>query len=195
MGQKDISLVRYFEDEDRYADLINGFIFGGERVVSGADIQELDSRITGFLSKIKDGFKIQKYRDSVRKVVLGLGFAIIGLENQDRVHHAMPIRIMLEDAAGYDKQMRRIQKHHRNRKDLQGDEFLGGFSIRDKVYPVITICIYYGDKPYDGAKELYQIMEYETLPDKLKVFLNNYKIHVLEIRSFHDIDRFLNRFT
>lgn len=109
MGQKDISLVRYFEDEDRYADLINGFIFGGERVVSGADIQELDSRITGFLSKIKDGFKIQKYRDSVRKVVLGLGFAIIGLENQDRVHHAMPIRIMLEDAAGYDKQMRRIQ--------------------------------------------------------------------------------------
>ncbi len=33
-------------------------------------------------------------------------------------------------------------------------------------------------------------MEYETLPDKLKVFLNNYKIHVLEIRSFHDIDRF-----
>ena len=81
MGQKDISLVRYFEDEDRYADLINGFIFGGERVVSGADIQELDSRITGFLSKIKDGFKIQKYRDSVRKVVLGLGFAIIGLEN------------------------------------------------------------------------------------------------------------------
>ena len=78
----------------------------------------------------------------------------------------MPIRIMLEDAAGYDKQMRRIQKHHRNRKDLHGDEFLGGFSIRDKVYPVITICIYYGDKPYDGAKELYQIMEYETLPDK-----------------------------
>ncbi|MFR2483222.1 MAG: transposase, partial [Hungatella sp.] len=41
-----------------------------------------------------------------------------------------------------------------------------------------------------GAKELDQILEYETLPDKLKVFLNNYKIHVLEIRSFHDIDRF-----
>ena len=61
--------VRYFEDEDRYADLINGFIFDGERVVSGDDIQELDSRITGFLSKIKDGFKIQKYRESVRKEV------------------------------------------------------------------------------------------------------------------------------
>lgn len=59
MGQKDISLVRYFEDEDRYADLINGFIFGGERVVSGADIQELDSRITGFLSKSKTDLRFR----------------------------------------------------------------------------------------------------------------------------------------
>lgn len=173
MGQKDISLARYFEDESRYADLINGFIFGGKQVVSGNDIQDLDSRVTGLMSKIKKGFKVQKYRDSVRKVVLGLGFAIIGLENQDRIHYAMPIRIMLEDAAGYDKQMRQIQKHHRNKKDLQKEEFLSGFTIHDKVYPVITICIYYGDKPYNGATELYQIMEYETLPDKLKPFLNN----------------------
>ena len=190
MGQKDISLARYFEDESRYADLINGFIFGGKQVVSGNDIQDLDSRVTGLMSKIKKGFKVQKYRDSVRKVVLGLGFAIIGLENQDRIHYAMPIRIMLEDAAGYDKQMRQIQKHHRNKKDLQKEEFLSGFTIHDKVYPVITICIYYGDKPYNGATELYQIRVYETLPDKLKPFLNNYKIHVLEIKHFHDIDCF-----
>lgn len=121
MGQKDISLVRYFEDEERYA---------------------------------------------------------------------MPIRIMLEDAASYDRQMRQIQKRHRNRRDLYGDEFLSGFSVHDKVYPVITICIYYGQKPYSGARELYQIMEYEALPDHLKQFLNNYKIHVLEVRSFPDIDRF-----
>ena len=72
MGQKDISLARYFEDDSRYADLINGFIFGGKQVVSGNDIQDLDSRITGLMSKIKKGFKVQKYRDSVRKVVLAL---------------------------------------------------------------------------------------------------------------------------
>lgn len=119
-----------------------------------------------------------------------MGFAVIGLENQDRVHHAMPIRIMLEDAASYDRQMRQIQKRHRNRRDLYGDEFLSGFSVHDKVYPVITICLYYGQKPYSGARELYQIMEYETLPDHLKQFLNNYKIHVLEVRSFPAIDRF-----
>ena len=172
MGQKDISLARYFEDDSRYADLINGFIFGGKQVVSGNDIQDLDSRVTGLMSKIKKGFKVQKYRDSVRKVVLGLGFAIIGLENQDRIHYAMPIRIMLEDAAGYDKQMRQIQKHHRNKKDLQKEEFLSGFTIHDKVYPVITICIYYGDKPYNGTLPNHGIRNFagqaEAVPKQLQ---------------------------
>lgn len=51
MGQKDISLARYFEDESRYADLINGFIFGGKQVVSGNDIQDLDSRVTGLCQR------------------------------------------------------------------------------------------------------------------------------------------------
>lgn len=40
MGKKDIALARYFEDEDRYADLINGYVFSGEQVVSGSDILE-----------------------------------------------------------------------------------------------------------------------------------------------------------
>lgn len=190
MGQKDISLVRYFEDNDRYADLINGFIFDGDQIVSGDDIHELDSRETGLLTKFRKRIRFQKYRDAVRKVVFGLGFVVIGLENQDFIDFSMPVRIMLEDAAGYDKQLRQIRKRHRNRHDLHEDEFLSGFSADDKVHPVITICIYYGQKPYDGARELYQIMEYENLPNNLKRYLNNYKIHVLEIGKFLDIDRF-----
>ena len=53
MGQKDISLVRYFEDSGRYADLINGFLFGGEQIVSRQDVQEMDSRVTGVWGEVK----------------------------------------------------------------------------------------------------------------------------------------------
>lgn len=183
MGQKDISLVRYFEDQERYADLINGFIFDGDQVVTGQDILDMDSRATGVWGRIKGRFTVQKYRDCVRKVIFGMDFAIVGIENQDRVHYGMPIRIMLEDAAGYDRQMRQIRRRHRSRSDLHGDEFLSGFARHDKVYPVVTICIYYGKTPYDGPKELYQMMEYEHLPRQLMGLLNNYRIHVLEIRS------------
>lgn len=119
MGQKDISLVRYFEDRGRYADLINGFVFQGKQVVSEDDVQEMDSRVTGVFGKWNLRFLVQKYRDCVRRVIFGMGFVIIGIENQDRVHHGMPARIMMEDAADYDKQMRQIRRYHRRKRDLR----------------------------------------------------------------------------
>lgn len=84
MGQKDISLVRYFEDQDRFADLINGFIFKGKQIVSGKDILEMDSRVTGTFGQLKKRIMVQKYRDCVRKIVLGTNFVIIGIETDLR---------------------------------------------------------------------------------------------------------------
>lgn len=127
MGQKDISLVRYFDDRARYADLINGFIFCGEQVVSEEDVQEMDSNVTGVFGRLRNRFMVQKYRDCVRKIVFDTGFAIVGIENQDQVHYAMPVRIMLEDAAGYDRQLRHIRKRHRQVRDLRSFEDIDCF--------------------------------------------------------------------
>ena len=127
MGQKDISLVRYFDDRARYADLINGFIFCGEQVVSEEDVQEMDSNVTGVFGRLRNRFMVQKYRDCVRKIVFDTGFAIVGIENQDQVHYAMPVRIMLEDAAGYDRQLRHIRKRHRQVLELRSFEDIDCF--------------------------------------------------------------------
>lgn len=127
MGQKDISLVCYFDDRARYADLINGFIFCGEQVVSEEDVQEMDSNVTGVFGRLRNRFMVQKYRDCVRKIVFDTGFAIVGIENQDQVHYAMPVRIMLEDAAGYDRQLRHIRKRHRQVLELRSFEDIDCF--------------------------------------------------------------------
>ena len=90
MGKKDIALARYFEDEDRYADLINGYVFSGEQVVSGSDILEKNILVTGVLGTVRKWFAVQKYRDAVKRVVMGMNFAVIALEHQDLVHYGMP---------------------------------------------------------------------------------------------------------
>lgn len=190
MGKKDIALIRYFEDESRYADLINGFIFGGRQVVRSRDVQEADAAVHGVVHRLREYFTVQKYRDLARKIVLGMDIVLVGLENQDQVHYAMPVRVMLEDAAGYDHQLRRIRREHRRRGGLTGAEFLGGFGRRDRLHPVITIVLYYGKEPWDGARDLYELMDYGRLPAELKPFLNNYRIHVLEVRSFGELSRF-----
>ena len=70
---------------------------------------------------------VQKYRDCVRKIVFDTGFAIVGIENQDQVHYAMPVRIMLEDAAGYDRQLRHIRKRRRKVLELRSFEDIDCF--------------------------------------------------------------------
>lgn len=184
MGKRDIALARYFEDEERYADLINGFIFDGEPVVAAEDILEKNAAIVGVVSRLKRRLAVQKYRDMIRKVVMGADFILVGLENQDAVHYAMPVRAMMMDAAGYDEQMRRVRRVHRKKMDLKGAEYLGGFAKSDRLRPVITIILYYGKEPWDGARDIYGLMDYGKLPEKLRYLVNNYRIHVLEVRRF-----------
>lgn len=164
MGKRDIALARYFEDEDRYADLINGFVFRGEPVISGENILDKNTRITGFV--------------------------VIALEHQDQIHYSMPVRVMLEDAAGYDEQMRRIQKKNQRVKGLDKGEFLGSFRKEDRLNAVFTIVLYYGEKTWDGAKDLYSLINFDEVPEMLKDLFNNYRLHVLEVRRFKDIDQF-----
>lgn len=190
MGKRDIALAIYFEDEERYADLINGFIFDGEPVVKAADILEKDAVVSGIVSRFKRRLSVRKYRDIIRKVVLNTDFVLVGLENQDAVHYAMPVRVMMADAAGYDEQLRKVQKGHRLRRDLKGAEYLGGFAKSDQLRPVVTIVLYYGREPWDGARDLLSLIGYDHLPEKLKPLINNYRIQVMEIRNYPHISRF-----
>ena len=97
---------------------------------------------------------------------------------------------MLEDAAGYDEQMRRIQKKNQRVKGLDKGEFLGSFRKEDRLNAVFTIVLYYGEKTWDGAKDLYSLINFDDVPEMLKDLFNNYRLHVLEVRRFKDIDQF-----
>lgn len=192
MGKKDIVLARYFEDEDRYADLINGFVFDGESVVTGEDVVEKSILVSGVIGKIRKRFAFQKYRDAVKRVIFGMNFAVIALEHQDMLHHAMPVRVMLEDAAGYDEQMRRIQKRNRkiNGRGLTKEEFIGGFKKEDRLNAVFTIVLYYGEEPWEGARNLGSLINFDGIPEPLKEMFNDYKLPILEVRRFQGTDRF-----
>lgn len=190
MGKKDVALIRYFEDEERFADILNVFIFRGRQIIQACDIMTQDSKVNGIVKRFQKRFLVQKYRDLIRRVAMGMQFVLIGLEHQDLIHYAMPVRIMLEDAALYDEQLRKIQRLHRRRKDLKGAEFLGQFSKSDRLSPVLTIVLYYGEEPWGSAMDLYGLIDCETIPKELKGMLSNYQINVLEVRRFLDTNAF-----
>lgn len=189
-----MSLVQYFDDEERYADLINCYVFHGEQVVSAKDVMEVDSRKTRKKKRTKgDGRKefVQRYQDVVRKVVFGVNIVIIGVENQSLVHYAMPVRVLSEDSMEYDKQLRKIQKQYRKWNDLNDPaEYLGEFAKTDRIPAVFSLVVYYGETPWDGARDIYELLDLTGIPDPLKSLINHYLIHVLEVRRFEDTQLF-----
>jgi len=58
----------------------------------------------------------------------------------------------------------------------------------DKFMPVITIVVYYGEKPWDGALSLHDMLD---IPEGMKKFINDYKMILVEARqnslTFHNV--------
>lgn len=46
MGQKEESMIAYYNNPENFADLMNGWIYRGEKQLTAAQIQEMDTRYT-----------------------------------------------------------------------------------------------------------------------------------------------------
>lgn len=185
MGQKDLVTNRCLTDNERYSDLINGIVFGGEQRLCSDALQEMDSRsvigqwIYKYIYKGR-----QLYRDIIKKAAFGINFAVIGIENQSQVHYLMPLRVMAYDLAEYEKQASKMRKKIRRNKNITSAEFLSGFGKNNRLYPCITIVLFYG-KEWDGSKELHELINFTDIPEELRKYVNNYKVHIVNVSELN----------
>ncbi len=123
----------------------------------------------------RDVIKIQK-----KSTTLGADFVMYGLENQERIHYAMPMRVMGLDYAAYKKQYDSQAKKNRKRTEIDGDEYLSKMRKTDKLSPVITVVVYYGEKPWDAAVSLHGMLD---IPQRLAGLVSDYKMNLVEARK------------
>jgi len=209
MGRKDIAWRTYFSDEQRFADLINGVIGGGEQLICAGDLTDLDSQV-GYRSpedtqtasdnlrkkfRKKQWKKIRpRYRDLVRKVALGTSFVVIGIENQEKSHYLMPVRCMGYDVREYERQAAqeasRLKHAHENKEiQLTEEEYLSMFRREGRLMPCITLVLYFGDH-WDGAVCLRQLLEESQIPEAFRPFINDYRVHILYVKGLKNTDVF-----
>lgn len=190
---KDLHKKGYLYASERFADLINGVVCGGKKILLPSDLTEMDSQ-TGYLRtatgrKRRGPRKRPRYRDVIRKVAFGINFMVIGVENQEEVHYLMPLRCMSYDAAEYEKQAAVIGSQVKQRKDISSAEFLSGFTRDSRLHPCVTLVLYYGEH-WDGATNLYSILDFTDIPGELREKVNDYRIYVCEVRKFDKTDVF-----
>ena len=179
MGRKDEYQFTYLDDDFRFADQINGALFGGEQVVKA---QELEPAETQVIYTGTDGHR-KAIADKAR-MWKGQELHIFAIENQNYVDYRMVLRTMLSESIGYHKQWRQKKRDHERAKDLEDrDAFLSGMEKDERFVPIITLVVYYGgDRAWDGAVCLHDML---TVEEKLKAYITNYRLNLYDCHA-HD---------
>jgi len=177
----DATLKDFWQDNGRFADLFSQVFFGGEEPLDPSKLSDQDTDESAVLMGKEKIASITRHRDLIKEYGEDAEFVLIGLENQMRIHYAMPVRTMVYDALRYVKQCKDLENQNRKGKVLKGsDEFLSGMTKEDRIKPVVTLVIYYGERDWDGPVSLEDMMD---IPDKFKKFINNQTLHLLRVRD------------
>lgn len=184
-AKTDIVLKNFWKDNAHFADLFNAVLFNGEQKLHPEDLKEADVDLSSVLKFNGHLETIQRLRDVVKKTAYGMDFVIWGIENQQKIHYAMPLRHMIEDALSYLKEYNEIAKKNLDEKTTNTkDEFLSRFKKTDRLHPVITLCVYYGEKEWDGATSLKEMLE---LPDYMESLANELGIVIGAITGSQEL--------
>ena len=173
----DTILKNFWKDNKRFADLFNACFFDGNPKLNPDDLTEVDTDVSSLLQFHGYAETVKRIVDVVKKSAYGVDFVILGIENQSKIHYAMPLRHMLGDAFSYLKEYNEIAKKHKKEKDYTAtDEFLSRMKKTDRLHSVLTICIYYGENPWDGPHSLIDMLE---IPDAFKPLISDYKFNLI----------------
>ena len=179
----DIILKNYWRNNEQFADLFNAVLFDGEPVIKPEELEDADTEESAILEHKEYAESIQASRDNIKiskkSTVHGVEYVLLGNENQQHIHYAIPLRVMGYDYSTYKKQYDSNAKKCKTLEGIDEDEYLSRMRRTDKFIPVITVVLYYGDKTWDGATTLHGMLD---IPDKIARYVNDYKILLVEAR-------------
>lgn len=193
--EKDGCSKAFYSVNERFADLINGLGCKGKQIVKAVDLKERDTqtgiwKMTG-LQRKRTRSRAHRNRDLIRKTAFGMNFAVIGIENQEEVDYALPLRVLAYDVGEYERQAADIRQELKQKKGkLSAGEFLYGFTKDSRLYPVVTFVLYYGEEDWDGSRDLHGMIDFSQIPEELQEFVQNSQVHLVEVRKMKDTSVF-----
>ncbi|WP_236354686.1 Rpn family recombination-promoting nuclease/putative transposase [Konateibacter massiliensis] len=162
--------------------MFNAVLFGGRSVIKSEELIDKDTEMSSVNEHAEFADSIQAARDVLKlvKQTESMEYVLLGIENQQGVDYTMPLRIMAYDTYAYQKQCDKLKEKHKGKKVLSKDEFISGIKKEDKLLPVITVLIYYGEREWDAAKSMHEMLH---ISEELRHYVNDYKMHLVEVRK------------
>ena len=197
MGTMDTEGKQYLSNPVIFADAFNYLLYDGEQVIKPEALKELDTTELTVPYGNNARVPVQKYRDLLKLWNAMMDenaiYVILGAELQDKVHYGMPVKDGLYDMLGYSKQIAEIKRSYRQdsaaeegeitvdngvlKIKLTSEEFLSGLRKDDKLIPIITAVVYFGEEPWDGPRSLFEMLDVRD--ERLYSFLSDYKLNLI----------------
>ena len=182
-------MKNFWRNNERFADLFNAVLFDGKEVIQPEELMEADTDLSSVIKMNRHADTVQRVFDVVKKTSNGVSFVVWGLENQEKIHYAMPLRHMLGDALSYLKEYQDLAAKNKQENNFETeDEFLSKMKKTDRLHPVVSICIYYGEKEWDGPFRLTDMLD---IPEELKDIVSDYDMHLVQLVKSEEL-RFHN---
>ena len=170
MGQQDMAGKTLESLDEVFSDIANVSLFDGREVIKANELKEADPH--SFYKT--DGLYHEQARDVAKYWKrCGMCMAFIGIENQTNISRCMPLRVISYDGGAYRAQLR---------------------GSKNELYPAVSLVLYFGTKrKWKFPKRLRQVL---TIPDELSPYVNDYKIHVVNVAFLEreTIDKFKSDF-
>ena len=205
MGKADVNVNIWLSEKTRFANLFNGVIYGGRQVILPEDLEEVNP-VSSVSVKNRAGKtkNMKKYRDIIMKWRNQATLVLLANESQDKIHYAMPHKVMLYDGMDYETQIRNNWKNFNDRRKqnkkagqplehLTAGEYLSRFRKKDRLIPIISLVFYYGSEPWDGPVDLYDMFQLEGTKEEKEIlgnYLPNYKINLVDAERVEDVEKF-----
>ena len=177
----DTGLKNYWRSNERFADFFNAVLFEGKPIIRPEELEDVDTDEASILEHGKYAESIQAARDNIKirkkSKTYGVEFVMMGMEHQEHIHYAMPMRLMGYDYGTYKKQYDNNALKYKTAEGMEHDEYLSGMKKTDKFMAVITVVVYYGEKTWDGAKTLHEMLD---IPPEMERYVNDYKMLLVE---------------
>ena len=185
--RKDVVWSEYFEDNERVADLINGYVCNGKEEVHAKDIKEVDNKLTLRINERPKLTQKTLLRDVVRKVAFGTTFLILDMENQSVVDYSYPLRELGYIYGEYEKQHRKIRRLLRKSKSWRNiSENMYGYGKEDKMHPTIVFLLYSGKDEWDGPLSLHDMLDMKGVPESIRDKILDLNINLINIREMSE---------
>ena len=176
----DVRLKDFFADPYRYADIVNGTMFGGRQVLDPLTLSKYHTDISTIISdEDTANDSIEGYRDMMMESQSKGIFILIGIENQNYIDSAIALRNLVYNSGEYNLQYREYQKLVREKKKPG----------KLRIKPVFTPVIYYGDKKWKRKVRLSELMD---IPEEMAEKFNDWETEIYDVKEM-DIERFKNR--